>query len=74
MILLIDINDVDPDRLYSIVKTSSGSIFYDKRFNLIEEMNIVSSKDEPVSESLSHFVLLLPSFPNLKYVSISSMI
>lgn len=71
--LIVDMNDVDPKELLSILKNTSGPLFYDKRFNLIEEMNIVSSKNEDISYSLSQFVYLLPSFPNLKYVSISSI-
>lgn len=72
----VDICDIDPDLLMSIIKTSSGSLFYNKRFNLIEEMNITCQVDhpKPVDIPLTHFISILPSFPNLKYVSLSSII
>ena len=73
---ILDICDINPNLLLSIIKTSSGSLFYNKRFNLIEEMNITCQVDntDPVDIPLAHFISILPSFPNLKYVSLSSMI
>ena len=72
---VVDIYDINPNLLLSIMKTSSGSLFYNKRFNLIEEMNITCQVDnpDPVDIPLSQFISILPSFPNLKYVSLSSI-
>ena len=67
-------SDINPVLLSSIINSSSGSFFFNKDYNLIEELNInsLAENESDGSDSLTKFFSLMPSFPNLRYVSISS--
>lgn len=67
-------SDINPVLLSSIINSSSGSFFFNKDYNLIEELNInsLAENESDGGDSLTKFFSLMPSFPNLRYVSISS--
>ena len=70
----IDVTDIDPDLLLSLIQSSSGAFFFNKQYNLIEEMNINALADTTtdVTVPLTKFFSIIPSFPNLLYLSLSS--
>lgn len=74
--LSIDVTDIDPDLLLSLIQSSSGAFFFNKQYNLIEEMNINALTDTTtdVTVPLTKFFSIIPSFPNLLYLSLSSWV
>ena len=60
--------------LYNILNTSSGTMFFSSSFNIIEELNYIYDErisNKTTEEGISKLLALVPSFPCLKYVSLT---